>query len=141
MKQWSDEFCMGIEEIDQDHRNMFEMVDRLYAATEQGKETEEIRSVLTFLEVYVREHFRREEEYMDRYAYPLAELHKEKHHGFVQEFLRVRDEFDRDSEAGYLSLLVEGWLYSWMDDHFSRDDRELGRFLKARIDASQAAAH
>jgi hemerythrin len=34
MRQWSDKFCMRIEDIDSDHKSMFEMVDRLCAATE-----------------------------------------------------------------------------------------------------------
>lgn len=135
MKQWSDEFCMGIKDIDSDHKEMFDMINRLYLATKQGKGSEEVGNVLAFLEGYVQDHFSREEEYMDRYHYPGTDAHKSKHRDFISEFLRVRDEFNRDDTASYLSLLIEGWLYSWLDDHFIHDDKALGKFLKAQIEA------
>lgn len=133
MKEWSDVFRIGIEDIDADHREMFEMMHRLYAAARKGKGGEEIGNVLSFLEGYIEEHFRREEEYMEQYHYPDRDLHKTKHKNFIKEFQKVKDEFLRNETADYLSLMIEGWLYNWLDDHFSHDDQALGKFLKSQI--------
>ena len=133
MHQWTKDLAVGIEEIDKQHQALFDHANRLFAAAKQGREITEIENVFAFLEEYATKHFNLEEAYMDRYMYSDAEVHKAKHGDFLMEFRKIKSEYRRSNAPSYIMLIIEGWLYKWMSDHFSGEDKLLGEFLKKRI--------
>ena len=61
MTRWDDELSLGLEEIDNQHRELFRRMETLLEACVAGKAAEEVIGMLAFLDDYVAVHFRTEE--------------------------------------------------------------------------------
>jgi len=133
ISKWTEDLTVGIDEIDNQHKELFRAANKLFDAAKSGKDLKEIEGVFAFLEGYVLDHFGLEEEYMDKFHYSDSALHKAKHKDFLVEFLKLKSELKRTDAPNYLSLVIEGWLYKWLNNHFGNEDRALGKFLKHRI--------
>ena len=51
--EWSDTYATGIEQIDNQHKELFKAVDRLLSACNGGKGKEEVGKLMDFLKDYV----------------------------------------------------------------------------------------
>ena len=63
--EWSEDLSVGVEAIDDDHRILITLLNRLYAASQKADEGKMTSEVLVDLAAYVVRHFRREETVMD----------------------------------------------------------------------------
>ncbi len=61
---WNESFETGIEEIDAQHKHLFEVINRLAACFKAGRAETGARESLDFLNEYTKEHFYAEEEFM-----------------------------------------------------------------------------
>lgn len=61
---WKDKYRLGVAQIDQQHRALFDMTEELVRAVKQGAAAADYEKALGFLQAYVVEHFRDEEAYM-----------------------------------------------------------------------------
>jgi len=84
--QWTPDFSVGVEEIDSQHKELFERINDLDSAMKQGRAKEEVVRLVEFLNKYAIVHFGAEEKYMTDYDYPGYALHKTKHDWFKKEF-------------------------------------------------------
>jgi hemerythrin len=95
---------------------------------------------VAFLREYVIVHFAAEERLMHEQGYPGYDDHVAEHRAFSAR-LRAMDEAFR--AAGPTAALVhrlEREAVGWLHDHVYFTDVALGRFVKARARAPQAAA-
>jgi len=121
----SDEYLLGDELIDGQHRKMLTML-----ATMQHLESpSEIRGMMMKLYILVREHFFDEEALMADRGYPQREEH-------VQEHARVLAEMDRYSKmlfgAGLSLVEIKEKLKVDVVEHLLEQDMRLGAFLQGR---------
>ena len=79
---WKENLSVGVNEIDNQHKELFNRINNLLDACTRGKGSEEIKRTLNFLSDYVISHFGTEENLMVRYNYPDYTSHKEKHEKF-----------------------------------------------------------
>jgi hemerythrin-like metal-binding protein len=70
--EWEPSLAVGHEVIDAQHQELFKRVNTLLEACKAGRGKEEILGVMEFLEAYIGEHFRAEEQEMQAFQ-PLAE--------------------------------------------------------------------
>jgi hemerythrin len=133
---WSEAFATGVAEIDAQHRELLEQVDRLLGAIDGDPSA--LGRVLDFLGDYAVSHFEMEERLMEQHGYPDAEEHREAHASFVRAFGRLRYDFDLDGPTEGFSELVTGWLVEWLKGHILELDMVLGRWLTARGEADAA---
>ncbi|TAN42253.1 MAG: bacteriohemerythrin [Nitrospirae bacterium] len=131
--QWSDAFKVGIEKIDFQHKNLYEAISRFLTAVAENKDVAEIKKMLDFVGNYIFEHFSTEEDYMGRYEYPAALHHKSEHQAFIEEFRRMKNQYELDGATKFISLQLEGWLISWLQKHVAGSDTALGLFLKKKL--------
>ena len=59
--EWSDEFSVGVEKIDRDHKRLLALLNELHDALEAGERPEVTGKVLDGLVLYVGYHFAHEE--------------------------------------------------------------------------------
>lgn len=128
--QWRESLAIGIEEIDQQHKELLEHFDRLLTACEVGKGMEELKNLLEFLHQYVRTHFRDEEEIQRKHGYPGYDAHRREHESFVARVGKLQAEIDNGGVAVYHVIETNNLLFKWLINHISKVDRELGKFLK-----------
>lgn len=136
MLTWTSDLSVGVVEIDDQHKELFDRINRLFAALETRAAEAELRSLFLFLETYVHEHFGNEERYMDDFAlhgYASAAHHKSEHHAFIRD-LR---EFKADLEAAEPSEQFIGefnkWMRNWWLLHIQHVDQGLGAFLQTAL--------
>lgn len=133
---WSEAYATGVGEIDAQHRELLEQVDRLLGAIE--RDAAAVGRLLDFLGDYALSHFEMEERLMERHGFPHAEAHREAHAGFVRAFGRIRFDYDLDGLTEGMVELITGWLVEWLKGHILDMDRVLGRWLVARGEADAA---
>lgn len=129
---WNDSYLIGVEKIDKQHKELFNKVDVLFEACSQARGKEEVAGLLKFLEQYVVEHFRTEEEIQLKYDYPEYVSHKAMHEAFIKEFLELKKEFEANGTSGLFVIQVNKKVINWLTQHVAKVDRSLGLFLKGR---------
>ena len=79
---WKEELGIGIEEIDEQHRQMFRIVrdiEQLLVTRCIGVRPEQLYEIITQLREYVSYHFYYEEALMQKYGYSKLEEHTQTH--------------------------------------------------------------
>ncbi len=70
---WSDEYKIGIEIIDNEHKSLLSSFNRFIGQINRYEETASIRYGLDILENYVSYHFKHEEEIMATVGFPCVD--------------------------------------------------------------------
>jgi hemerythrin len=129
---WDKNLETGDPEIDGQHRELFFRIDRLLAASREGRSREEVGQTLTFLGDYVVQHFAAEERMMEAASYPEIEAHRAEHARFVQEFAILYKEFKSEGPTTLFIIRVGNRVTGWLREHIYRTDRTLVDHLRGR---------
>lgn len=135
--QWTHDLSVGVEEIDCQHRELFNRINSLDAAIKKGKPKEEIMKLVGFLDDYVIDHFGTEEAYMRDCSYPDYHLHRKKHKWFKEEFSTIKRQIADGAPLVEVVGLSNNLLITWFSNHIRTVDRSLGVFLVSRIRGSE----
>lgn len=125
---WKPSFSVGIVDVDEDHKQLIKMINRLFGATLSSDPHQVLRSILHELVDYVVFHFEREENFMKRINYPAYAEHKQEH----QVLLDSAHRFMRNLDSGLALNLkedVEVTLRDWLVQHIQQHDKRLGTFF------------
>jgi hemerythrin len=132
------ELTVGFEEVDAQHRTMFQCLDALVAAAETD-DAAGARTAMAALGDFLVVHFAAEESLMNAARFPERGRHKSAHDLFMQDFLQL----GRDLDACGLSVPVVQWITlripEWVKFHIQVNDVPLGRFLASNRFARGAA--
>jgi hemerythrin len=121
----------GVEEIDAQHRELFERAERFLSGL-SGASRRDVGILLSYLRLYAVTHFGAEEAWMLEVRYPGYVRHKAAHDGFLKDLLALSQEHERREGPGLEPVRVGAWLARWLEDHVTVTDGELARFLIAR---------
>ncbi len=128
--QWSDEFAIGISEIDDQHRQLVEMMTAL--ETDKGIDSPEATAtLLARLNDYVRDHFSLEERLMQNRGFDREFV--KRHRGEHAYFQGALKDFTADFNSGRRSVsasLIE-YLVHWLLHHIVVIDRDMARQFQA----------
>ena len=128
--QWTDQYNTGILTIDMQHRELFRRIDNLTLALYDGEGKPALKTLLGFLDSYIIEHFRTEEEYMKKNSYPGFEKHLEKHHTFRKLLADVEQEFNDKGGDTYLAIRFEKEIRKWWENHILQTDMQYVPYMK-----------
>ena len=131
--QWDQDFSVGVEEIDSQHKELFDRINNLDSAMKQGTAKEEVARLIEFLHKYVTIHFGTEEKYMIDYNYTGYALHKTKHDWFKKEFSDIQIKLDAEGITPDAIMRSNNLLITWFSNHIRSIDMMLGSFLKSKI--------
>lgn len=127
--KWTKALAVGVEEIDNQHKELFEKVNELVAAMREKKGKEVIKETMVFMENYVVKHFLAEEKLMKKFDYPGYEDQHEEHQKFVNEITEFANEIKYVEINSNFIVHFELKIGNWLLKHTSTIDRELGEFL------------
>jgi hemerythrin len=131
--QWTSDLSVGVDEIDDQHKELFQRLNNLRIAMGQGKSRAEIGKTVKFLQDYVVEHFATEERHMGRYGYPAFGAHKAEHEAFIKDFSAFKKKLENIEIHGgitsFLAIEMQRRLYDWLINHIGRIDKALGNYL------------
>jgi hemerythrin len=125
---WAKELSVGIEELDDHHKEMIELINRLYKAINKNRGTEEVGKVVRDLLDYANYHFGAEEALFEIKHYPDAALHTERHLEFRENLSELRDLIEAGDESAPARLME--FLFSWWTQHIVEYDKKYSPFLR-----------
>lgn len=134
--QWSEAMSVGHDLIDEDHKNLVRMINRLFGAVMAEQPHAVVNRVLNDLVDYTVYHFKREEVLMERYAYPDAPAHCKAHRDLIGMVESCRAKFV-SGEAVQLADEIEEFLRDWLVRHILYVDKALADFLSGRGESEQ----
>ncbi len=133
---WKDKFKIGVELIDNQHKELFRRVSD-FTQTIRNEENwedklDKVKETMTFMKEYVVEHFDAEEAYQEEINYPDIENHKQAHarfkegiNGYVKIFEEEGFTEDKIQEFG-------GRLMTWLIVHVGKMDQEIGEYVRSK---------
>lgn len=119
---WSDDYKLGIEIIDAQHKQFVEIIDELYRSIQNLTSEKELEGILDKLVNYHTIHFATEERYFEEFNYEGMKEHKEAHHLFNQKI----SDFQKQAKEGTHDIgfdLID-YLEDWLIDHLSTMDKK-----------------
>jgi hemerythrin len=126
---WDWTLDIGIDRIDNQHRELFNRLDQLLTSIEDGKGNDEVIKTLDFLEEYVIQHFNEEEDLQKKTNYPLLNIQHAQHEEFKSDLKEFRNIFETQGTSTLLALNIEEKLVIWFKNHIINLDKDLGDFL------------
>lgn len=137
--EWRDEFLVGVEAIDDQHRELLARINQLAGKIREG-DTSGIDETLRFVVDYVHFHFENEEHIMIDLNYPLMSDHLHEHQRFVEHLDKLRGEISSGlHDPLYLGFQIQLFLFDWFVNHTTGTDGHLGRYVRAQSRGSSHA--
>lgn len=122
---WKKEFELGIPSIDEQHKSLLEIGNRindLLMAHEDGDDDyEDIFNVIEELKTYTIYHFNTEEDLFVKYDYPDYDSHKKEHDDFIEYVESVDFGAINESQKQFLKELL-GKIVQWVFNHILTTD-------------------
>lgn len=125
MLQWKDEYCTGIAPIDEQHKELFRIANRIYDLLKNDlipDKYDSIVAIISELQNYTRYHFKTEEDYMQQINYRRFLSQKAAHN----EFLAKMDTIDLgkidNSQNQYLIEILD-FVLDWLAGHIVKADK------------------
>ena len=125
--EWKDEYSVGIDSIDQQHKRLVNLINQLHTAVHYSTGEEFEREALDELVDYTKTHFIYEEGLMEQNGYPDFEPHKEQHKAMIQKVEDVLAEYEKDQDTAMKNAL--DYLSDWLINHINGTDKEYSSFL------------
>jgi len=126
----SDDYLyLGVEALDDEHRQMMEVMNELLEAYHACADSAVIDGAASSLLNATETHFRNEEEHMAALNYGALDSHRIEHGALIESLRVVLDAVQKD--RGYnLGEEVIGLLRAWLVDHILSADKVFATFLK-----------
>ena len=125
---WTDELSVGNQFIDDDHKKLIKLVNDFHDAMEQGRGNEVIGKVLNNLIIYTKQHFKREEDEMQRIKYQRLLAHQLEHDKLIKEVTELQNNFA--GGKAMLSIKVSKFLRDWLLTHILQTDKLLAAAIR-----------
>ena len=129
--QWRESLAIGVEAIDNQHKELLLRFDKLLNSCQAGQGIEELKKLLVFLAEYVRTHFSDEEALQRLHRYPGYEAHRAEHLYFIEQLNKLNSETEAEGISTHHVIETNNMLLKWLLNHISKSDTELGKFIKS----------
>ena len=123
---WEKSFEIGIEELDDHHKQLVELLNKTYDDIITGADHETLEKILNALIDYATYHFTAEEYWMKLHGYPGLTQQCQDHNMFIERIIQIRKDF---REGKYnLTIEVLYFIKNWLQEHILEKDAAYGRF-------------
>lgn len=125
LKKWKDEYLVGVKEIDEQHKKLFQIANDAYELLKSDfyvDKYDKIVSILEKLKEYTVFHFSAEENYMESIGYKRLFTQKMAHSKFIEKVNKINfNEIDQNQDEYILSILE--FVVDWIDGHILAADK------------------
>lgn len=134
MFTWKDDYLLDNKEIDDDHKKLFMIAFKAFSHKDKKEPRKHIKGVILELNQYMKEHFSREEDFMESIGFPLLEEHKALHERIIEQINELirriptmsLDQFERELLAS---------IDIWLVNHIIHEDHKIMCFLETKENA------
>lgn len=124
---WKDDYSVGIDSIDQQHKKLVNLINHLQTAIDYSTGEEFERDALDELVDYTKTHFTYEEGLMRDNDYPGFEPHKVQHEKMIKKVEEVLSEYEQDHDTAMSNAAL--FLKDWLINHINGTDKEYSSYL------------
>jgi hemerythrin len=130
LMEWTTDLSVKVSEIDDQHRKLIGLINKLHDAMRAGQGKEVLEGTLQELAAYTVYHFQNEEKYMQQFNYPGYLKHKGEHAAFVKKVM----DFQKDFAAGRLGVTLDlmNFLRDWVNKHIKETDKQYSALFNQR---------
>lgn len=125
---WTDKLSVGVKASDDDHKQLFALLNQLFDGMKGGQGPEVVGPVLDKLVKYTQFHFAREEAFFAKTGFPAAE-HKKQHDALVKQALELQSRHKSGERS--LSIETPDFLKDWLTNHIQVTDQQYRQHLNA----------
>lgn len=124
--EWNEDFSVGVREIDDQHKKLFEMLNTFYDSIKDNRKSA-FEELLDELEKYSVYHLETEEKYMKQFKYEDTDQHIKEHKMFIEKVRVVQQKV----KTGHLVVTFEitNFLRDWIADHELEIDKKFSDCL------------
>jgi hemerythrin len=139
--EWDDRYAIGIPLIDDQHKELVNLTNNLYAGCLAGDEAargyfmETIHSVVD----YVKYHFSAEERILENVRYPGLVEHKRAHEGFVKQLFDDVKSFEGGKK--FVPNVFVRFLRDWILTHIAVEDKKYAEYIMSLKKKGVLGAH
>jgi hemerythrin len=124
---WDSTYELGIQEIDDHHRRLIELLNKTYNLLLGSADKAEIRTILQELIGYTDYHFAAEELLMNDASYQGLTSHVSKHDNFKNRLAVLTEDYLSGSPNVNTDMVL--FLCDWLKKHILKDDRKFTTYL------------
>ena len=128
--RWTETYKVNVTILDQQHQELFDIVNKLERALRVGEGNAAIDGILDRLMTYVGLHFAIEESLMERHEFPGLSSHRVQHEMFRTRMMTFLEKHRAAKPGVSVELLL--FLQTWLKTHVLKTDKQYTAFLNAR---------
>ena len=128
---WSSKMETGIEDIDRQHKRLFEIAEKFYETKNGDPEMLNSGIAATAEELldYAKIHFDTEEGMMEKAGFAGYAEHKTVHRAFQEKTKVYQSRINERTDDVFLAMEIMNFLIDWIIDHISVNDQEYVPFI------------
>ena len=119
---WTDDLSVRIQEVDEQHKGLFDLIHQLHRALGENRGKEHSRGILDQLAESTRTHFLLEESLMRLTHYTGFTEHKEQHETLMEQMRTLQQTLDEG--GAMIGVDVLHFLTDWLTQHIRSCDQE-----------------
>jgi len=129
--QWEDKYSTGIQEMDDQHRRIIELINELYDGRLDGHADDAMIDALHGITEYARKHFKDEEALMAKVNFPLLDEHRVEHHQLIKNIVDFHRRVAGNAPPSNLEFL--SFLKKWLAEHIVESDKVYGKYVADKL--------
>ena len=127
---WSPEYSVGVGKIDEQHKRLILMLNRLHDTIEATTSSEAIAELITQMLTYGQEHFKTEENLLAEHRFPLFDQHKLCHVNYRK---KVADLCMASAiDVPEVPQVMLNFLTEWWRNHILKEDMTYKPFFNEK---------
>lgn len=127
---WTDDFLIGIDELDFEHRQLLEDVNKLHQDLLAHADLERVKTILGRIHARLQAHFALEENFMLDKLYTDYATHKDEHDQLLNEYTQRMVNYEKDPTLDNRKSM-ELTLRTWLVDHILSNDKKMIQMIEA----------
>lgn len=126
---WTSDMAVDHGMVDEDHKQLIAIANRVFEFTRPNREAEEIKQVIRELYDYAKYHFAREEGLMSRLNYPARKEHARKHEVIIQD---MNHHLTSAHHMGEILGNFKELVNTWVIRHIMEEDLKLAAYISSQ---------
>ncbi len=117
--KWSDDYSVGLKEIDNQHKKLLNIINKLYNSFINRDDEKIMTEILNDMAEYTEYHFKNEEKYFMRFNYPNMQEHMKYHKIYINKINEFKKDLEQNKKITYT---VMNFLRNWIVEHIQGKD-------------------
>jgi len=128
----SDDFLIGIDTIDEQHKEFFNLVNELFETCTHNKCKRDIDDIFKKLGDYIAFHFSEEERLHLETRYPGYKEHKIAHLNFIEFYKELKKNYYSSGSDPEIVKQLKTLLVDWLIQHITHADKQFAEYYKEK---------